>query len=120
MVPTATSFSSVGLQKPSFLGLQFTQMTFCPTLNICALISGGARTAYGQKTETAEKTVNFLGQYAGARDGPVHFEGGQWPSWTVVARGPLWIGRGFWPTSRGRWTKSCWRATNIWPPKTVS
>src|SRR5262245_41424928 len=44
---------------------------------------------YGQKTETAEKTVNFLGQYAGARDGPVHFEGGKWPSWTVGARGTV-------------------------------
>src|SRR5262245_24847669 len=80
----------------------------------------GDRIPYGQKTETAEKTVNFLGQYAGARDGPVHFEGGQWPSWTVVARGPLWIGRGSWPTSRGRWTKSCWRGTNIWPQRTAS
>jgi exodeoxyribonuclease V alpha subunit len=28
-----------------------------------------------------------------------------------------WIGRAFWPTSRGRWTRSCWRGSNIWPPK---
>ena len=40
------------------------------------------------------------------------------PSRTVGARGPLWIGRASWPTSPGRWTKSCWRATNIWSPKT--
>src|SRR5262245_542707 len=52
----------------------------------------GAFIPYGQKTETAEKTVNFLGQYAGARDGPVHFEGGQWPSWTVVAGGRYGLG----------------------------
>src|SRR5215475_7992370 len=23
-------------------------------------------------------------------------------------------------TSRARWNKSCWRGTNIWPPKTAS
>ena len=42
------------------------------------------------------------------------------PSRTVGVRGPLWIGRASWPMSPGRWTKSCWRETNIWPPKTAS
>jgi hypothetical protein len=35
-------------------------------------------------------------------------------------RGDSWIWRASWPTSRGRWTKSCRRETNIWLPKTAS
>jgi len=37
-----------------------------------------------------------------------------------VRTGQLWIGRASWPTSRGRWTRSCCCETNIWPRKTGS
>jgi nucleotidyltransferase/DNA polymerase involved in DNA repair len=33
---------------------------------------------------------------------------------------PPEIARAVRPSSRGWWTKSCWRGSNIWPPKIAS
>src|SRR6516164_4730637 len=62
------------------------------------------------------------GRDSGSADRPAHSWGDQWRrhSGTVGARGPLWIGRTSLPTLPGRWIKSCWRGTNIWPRKTAS
>src|SRR5450631_1995911 len=63
------------------------------------------------------------GPDSGSADRPAHSWGDQWrrhSGTTVGPRGPLWIGRASLPTLAGRWIKSCWRGTNIWPRKTAS
>jgi hypothetical protein len=82
-------------------------------------------TSYSRKVKKLkrQRTQSLIhGPDSGSADRPAHSWGDQWRrhSETVGARGPLWTGRTSLPTLPGRWIKSCWRGTNIWPRKTAS
>jgi hypothetical protein len=65
--------------------------------------------AYGQRIETVEKTVSC--RFRRSLPGAAGYD--FWAS-NCESAGveDEWIGRAFWPSSRGRWTKSCWRGSN--------
>jgi adenylate cyclase len=73
-------------------------------------IARPVRTSYGQKIETVERRRRSLARW-------------RWLQlFAAINRESVgvedeWIGRASWPSSRGWWTRSCWRGMNIWPPK---
>jgi hypothetical protein len=73
---------------------------------------------YGQKIKAVEKTVSCPFRHSLARWRWLRFFGAINRESAGVE--DEWMGRASWPSSRGWWTRSCWRGTNIWPPKIAS
>jgi hypothetical protein len=111
-----------GVQRVNDYDLRDAQMLL-RHLQQTAVISVTDRTRKVKKLKRQRTRSLIHGPDNGSADHPAHSWGDQWrrhSGTTVGARGPLWPGRASLPTLPGRWIKSCWRGTNIWPRKTAS
>jgi hypothetical protein len=79
-----------------------------------------SQTSYGQKIETAGSVGSIRVRRSLAACRALLFCDDQLRPSRIGREGETHGFGASWPTSRGRWTKSCWRETNIWLPKTAS